>query len=104
MEAAKEVQWESLRDPQVGPSDSALDLNTQLRPALLRIGDRIGQLLVTLPTGLDRSRVREEALRELRTPHLSKASALALADAISALSAAQANQQDNADAAPAGAP
>lgn len=104
MAAAKEVQWESLRDPQVGPSDSVLDLNTQLRPALLRIGDRIGQLLVALPADLDRSRVRGEALRELRTPHLSKASALALADAISALSAAQANQRDDTDASPAGAP
>jgi len=87
MEAAKEVQWESLRDPQVNPSDSALDLQEQLRPALLRIGDRISQLLVTLPTDLDSSHVRELALRELRTPHLSKASTLALADAISALSA-----------------
>jgi chorismate mutase len=100
MNAAKEVQWESVRDPQISPADSALDLETQLRPALLRIGDRIAQLLVTLPAGLDASRVREEALRELRTPRLSKASALALADAISALSQPQANQRDNADAAP----
>jgi hypothetical protein len=60
--------------------------------------------LVALPAGLDSSRVREEALRELRTPHLSKASVLALADAISALSATRANRGDNAEAAPAGAP
>jgi hypothetical protein len=104
LEAAKEVQWESLQEPQDDPPDSALDLKTQLRPALLRIGDRISQLLVALPAGLDSSRVREEALRELRTPHLSKASVLALADAISALSATRANRGDNAEAAPAGAP
>jgi len=104
LEAAKEVQWESLQEPQDDPPDSALDLKTQLRPALLRIGDRISQLLVALPAGLDSSRVREEALRELRTPHLSKASVLALADAISALSANRANRGDNAEAAPAGAP
>jgi hypothetical protein len=97
MEAAKEVQWESLRDPQSSPTDSEFDLQTQLRPALLRIGDRIGELLVTLPADLDDARVREVALRELRAPHLSKASVLALADAISGLSAAWKNQRDRAD-------
>jgi cyclohexadienyl dehydratase len=87
MAAAKEVQWESLRDPEFSSAVSEFDLQTQLRPALLRIGDRIGQLLVALPADLDGTLVREMALQELRTPHLSKSSLFALADAISELSA-----------------
>ena len=55
---------------------------------MIRIGERIAQLVLELPRKLDTTRVREAALLELRTAYLSKRSALAIADAITALSRA----------------
>ncbi len=89
MEAAKEVQWSAIQDPLYAPPDPIPNLETELRPALLRIGDRIGQLLVSLPAGLAGDAVRAAALDQLRTPRLSEASKWAIADAITALSSAK---------------
>lgn len=86
MEAAKEVQWSAIRDPGFEPPDPLPDLDGALRPALLRVGDRIARLLVALPAGLSADEVRRETLDALRTPRLSPASARAIADAIAALS------------------
>jgi hypothetical protein len=82
LDAAKEVQWAAVRDPAWEPGDSLPDLNSALRPALLRIGDRIAMLLVTLPPDLDPTAVRAAARDALRSPWLSEASVLRIADAI----------------------
>jgi cyclohexadienyl dehydratase len=104
MAAAKQVQWESLRDPESRATVLELDLKTELRPALLRIGDRIGQLLAALPADLDGPRVREMARRELRTPYLSESTMLTIADAISELSSARKGQRNRVDSEPGGKP
>lgn len=91
MEAAKQVQWDAIRDPDFARPETTPDLDTELRPAILRIGDRIAQLLTELPPNLDRGTVRAEAARALRVPRLSDASRGALADAVVALSAAERN-------------
>ena len=88
MEAAKEVQWNAVSDPNFSAPEPLPDLNASLRPAVLRIGQRIAQLLLALPQGLDPAPVREAAREALRTPRLSEPSILAIADAIAALSQA----------------
>jgi cyclohexadienyl dehydratase len=88
MDAAKEVQWNAIKDPLYSRPASIPDIKTVLRPALLRIGDRIGQLLVALPAGLSRDSVRTAAFEQLRTERLSDASKQAIADAIAALATA----------------
>jgi cyclohexadienyl dehydratase len=93
MEAAKEVQWNAVRDPAFSPPEPLPDLNASLRPALLRIGERIARLLLALPEGLDPAPVREAAREALRTPRLSERSTLAIADAITALSRAPRGEQ-----------
>jgi cyclohexadienyl dehydratase len=93
MEAAKEVQWNAVRDPAFSPPEPLPDLNASLRPAVLRIGERIARLLLALPEGLDPAPVREAALEALRTPRLSERSTLTIADAITALSRAPRGEQ-----------
>jgi cyclohexadienyl dehydratase len=88
MEAAKEVQWNAVRDPAFSAPEPLPDLDASLRPAVLRIGERIAQLLLALPQGLDPAPVRKAAREALRTPRLSEPSILAIADAIAALSRA----------------
>ena len=88
MEAAKEVQWKAVKDRTYAVPEPLPDLNTSLRPGLIRIGERIAQLLLKLPRDLEATRVREAALEELRAPYLSERSALAIADAIAVLSRA----------------
>lgn len=100
MEAAKEVQWNAIRDPDYARPDPVPDVDTELRPALLRIGDRIGQLLVSLPAGLAGDVVRGAARDQLRTPWLSDAAKQAIAEAITALSTAKANAAGEKEAAP----
>jgi len=86
MEAGKEVQRAALGDPFFSSLETVPDLQTELRPALLRIGERIAQLLVALPANLDRATIIEAARREIRSAQLSDASILAIADAISEFS------------------
>jgi hypothetical protein len=52
---------------------------------LLRIGERIAQLLIALPADLDRAQVIEAAQRELRSAEVSASAMLAIAEAISEL-------------------
>lgn len=86
MEAAKRIQWLAVQGEDLsGPYP---DVDEVLRPALLRIGDRIATLLVALPPSLEPETVRLAARAELRAPHLDTASVDAIADAISAVSAA----------------
>jgi cyclohexadienyl dehydratase len=82
IEAGREVQIAALGDPYFTSLETLPDLRSELRPALLRIGERIAQLLVALPAELDRARVIEAARRELRSAQPSEAAMLAIADAI----------------------
>ena len=91
IEAAKEVQWSAVSDPAFVPPDPLPDVEAVLRPALLRIGDRIARLLIDLPPGLERDTVRGAARDALRTPRLSVARRRAIADAIADLSRAGAD-------------
>jgi cyclohexadienyl dehydratase len=87
-DAAKELQWASVQAGDVGEDEPLPDLEAALRPALLRIGDRIARLLPALPRELECEAVRAAAQGELRAPRLSEHSKLALADAVCALGAA----------------
>ncbi len=82
IEAAKQVQLSAGRVLDPEQESEAPDLESALRPALLRIGERIAGLLLGLPEGLD-PRLVERSVREgLRAPYLSDESRRALADAI----------------------
>lgn len=52
MDAAKAVQMAAVRDEEFAPPDALPDLDTELRPALLRIGERIAALIIALPEDL----------------------------------------------------
>jgi len=57
MDAAKAVQMAAVRDPDFAPPAALPDLDTELRPALLRIGERIAALLVVLPSDVPPQRL-----------------------------------------------
>ena len=61
------------------------DLDKQLRPALLRIGEQIGALLVSLPPDQDDDALRAAARDGLRTPRLSPDSVAGIAEALAKL-------------------
>jgi cyclohexadienyl dehydratase len=82
-EAARQVQWSAVKDPDYHP-DPLPDLEKELRPALLRIGERTARLLLALPPNLDPAAVRAAARDELRARYLDPAQRDALADAIAA--------------------
>jgi chorismate mutase len=86
IEAGKEVQRAALSDPFFTSLETVPDLRTELRPALLRIGERIAQLLIALPANLDSAHVIDAARREIRSAQLSDASMLTIAAAISEFS------------------
>jgi cyclohexadienyl dehydratase len=91
--AAKDVQ----RAPRSSaPDDANLDLDADLRPALLRIGDRIAWLSVRLPIGLRVANVKLALHEGLRTPGVSAASVHELATAIAALAAPPLVEPDEA--------
>jgi cyclohexadienyl dehydratase len=90
VEAAKQLQAQTLRDPAFKPEEPVPDLDGQLRPALLRIGERIAALLVALPPDLDERAVHTAARDGLRTPGLFEESRAAIAEALFKLSAAKA--------------
>ena len=85
--AAKEIQRATLAGP-AGEAPPA-DLDTALRPALVRIGNRIAFLLQRLPARIDRGDLEASARRQLRTPGLSDSAREALVEAILALSEAR---------------
>ncbi|MCH2169334.1 transporter substrate-binding domain-containing protein [Myxococcota bacterium] len=86
MEAAKQVQRTTLRSPSGTPAGPAADLEDELRPALLRIGDRIAGLIPRLPRDLAREDIEAAARRSLRSTPLSNESREILVQAIWRLS------------------
>jgi cyclohexadienyl dehydratase len=85
IEAAIAVQQAVLSAPP-DPSVTRLDLETELRPALLRIGDRIAWLLVRLPGPLDAGDVDRQTSEALDAPGLRSRHEAAIAEAITQLS------------------
>lgn len=59
IEAAKAIQRRVLAEPRPPNLGPPFSLDEDLRPALLRIGDRIARLLVQLPQGIDDDEIRE---------------------------------------------
>ncbi len=88
--AAREIQLAVLAGPP-GSGEPA-DLEGELRPALIRIGDRIGWLIARLPAGLDPERARRGALEGLSgsgAGRLSPETRKALAEAVAVLVSAR---------------
>jgi hypothetical protein len=81
IEAAKDIQRDVLGEPPAEPAEPAPDLGKALRPALIRIGDRIAELLplvaLTAPASDTLRIVREElaqhALEDRRLREISDA-------------------------------
>jgi cyclohexadienyl dehydratase len=71
IEAAKDIQRRTLGEAPAQLRDPAPDLATELRPALIRIGDRISALLVRLPDDLDEAEVVAATHQELAARGLS---------------------------------
>jgi cyclohexadienyl dehydratase len=86
IDAARQVQLAAGRDPPYQPEEPVPDLQAELRPALLRIGERIAALLLALPEGLDAAEVQQATHDGLRSPWLQENTRRALADAVTALS------------------
>ena len=90
--AAKQVQETTLAQTAARSLEALPDLQTQLRPALLRIGERMARLIVALPAaGIDGRRVRAVVDEEIRIPELEPLSrerlAAALVDLVEAIRA-----------------
>ncbi|MEM7409749.1 MAG: transporter substrate-binding domain-containing protein [Myxococcota bacterium] len=81
IDAAKRVQWRAVKDAEYVPP-ALPDLDAALRPALVRIGERVAQLVLQLPADLPLETIRARARSELRAPYLDDELRLALADAI----------------------
>jgi cyclohexadienyl dehydratase len=88
IDAARQVQMSVGRSPDYQPEEPLPDLDTALRPALLRIDARIAALLVALPEGLAATEVERACRQGLRSPWLAAPSQRALIEAVTALSAA----------------
>jgi cyclohexadienyl dehydratase len=85
VEAAKQVQLDAGRDPGFEPPQPLPDLERELRPALLRIGERMAALLVALPSDLDPSAAHRDSREALRAPWLADSSRHALVEAALAI-------------------
>lgn len=85
--AAREVQMAAVRDPDFAAPEPALGLDADLRPALLRIGERIAALIVALPTDLDPGHVTRVCNAGLRGAWLSVPERNALCEGLRALAA-----------------
>jgi cyclohexadienyl dehydratase len=85
IEAAKDVQRAALADPAPRTAGPSPDLATMLRPALLRIGDRIAHLVVSLPASIDRATIADAVRDGLRAHPLSEARRRDLIAAIAGL-------------------
>lgn len=82
IEAAKAIQQATLAEEPSASAGPQPDLDTELRPALIRIGDRIARLVVALPPGLDPVTVREATQIALQARGLDTNTLDALAAAI----------------------
>lgn len=87
IEAAKQVQRTAITDTTYERPTSVPDVDTVLRPALIRIGSKLAQLILALPADLGRDEVRAAAHDQLRTRWLTPESRIAIADSIAALTA-----------------
>lgn len=85
LEAAKQVQWDALRDPGLSLPRSLPDLDDALRPALTRIAARSARLLLALPKAADRELIARVFQDGLRNPWLAPSSRRGLVDALVAL-------------------
>jgi cyclohexadienyl dehydratase len=90
IEASKQLQRAALADPRFDRPETTPDVDAVLRPALIRIGEKIARMVVVLPSGLAPSAILEATREQLRTPRLSVASIEAIAASVSALSDAAA--------------
>lgn len=70
IEAAKQVQLRAGRDEAFEPPEPIPSIEDELRPALIRIGERIAELLVALPDGLAEAHVARACRDGLRSPWL----------------------------------
>jgi cyclohexadienyl dehydratase len=84
MEAAKQIQRDTVTDPDFALGEDPPDLDADLRPALLHIGNRISRLIVELPP-LAPAAVHAAAREELRAPKLSRSSAREIEEALALL-------------------
>jgi cyclohexadienyl dehydratase len=82
IDAAREVQLAAGRDPSYAPREPAPDLDAELRPALLRVGQRIAALLLALPEQLGEAQAQRACREGLRSPWLPELSRRALARAV----------------------
>ncbi|MCS5637199.1 MAG: transporter substrate-binding domain-containing protein [Myxococcota bacterium] len=85
IEAAKSIQLRVLALPRPPAGPAPPDLDGALRPALLRIGDRIARLVVQLPAGIGADEIRTLSARELGSLNLPKERVDDLAHALLAL-------------------
>ena len=86
IEAAKQIQKATLARAPAPASPSPPDLDQSIRPALIRIGDRIARLIVALPADLDPAAIHTAVRRELAARNLDDARLDAIASAIVAIS------------------
>ncbi len=82
IEASKEIQLRAARDGAPAFAKPVPDLVSELRPALVRIGDRIARLLVILPRELGEAALRADAHEALRTQGLNPNFTRQIAEAI----------------------
>ncbi len=85
LDAAKQLQWDALHDPELSLPEALPDLDGALRPALTRIAARSARLLLALPPVLHRDRVAQVLQDGLRSPWLEPSSRYGLVDALVAL-------------------
>lgn len=98
IEAAKQVQLRAGRDPDFTPEQPVPALDGELRPALLRIGERIAALLVALPEDLREADLAAACRDGLRSPWLDAASRSALVRALYRVSARASSPATNGSA------
>jgi cyclohexadienyl dehydratase len=82
IEAAKAIQRRVLAAPSAHSDAEAPDLTGALRPALIRIGDRLARLLVRLPAEASRSQIRQRAGEALSKDALTPDEIETIADAL----------------------
>jgi cyclohexadienyl dehydratase len=97
IDAAKQVQLRAGRAEDFTPPEPIPDLEGELRPALIRIGERIATLLVALPEDLDEARVVRTCHDGLRSPWLDDSSEGQLARAFVAIAKAPRSPPEEAE-------
>lgn len=83
--AAKQIQRDAVADPELSLEGEPVDLDEDLRPALLHIGNRIARLIVRLPP-LDAVSVFAASRDGLRAAYLARSSIREIAEAIVVIS------------------